>query len=269
MINEELKNEVYDYWNEKSCGSRFSNKEKFSKDYFEEIENHRYLVEPEIFLFAQFTRYHGKKLLEVGVGAGTDFLQWVRAGTKAYGIDLTPLAIEHIRKRLEVYNLTAEDVRVGDCENIPYEENTFDIVYSYGVIHHTPDTEKALKEIIRVCRPGGVCKIMIYNRHSLTAFYHWIYNGLLKGRPWKSISQCLYDCAESKGTKAFTKKEIEDILKKMPVDSIRITSILTYYDKCENYNVILNIIAKSLAYILGGNRVGWFLHIQFNKKKGA
>jgi len=127
----------------------------YSKEYFEEIERRRYdpvVGEPEIFSFAQFTRYSGKKILEVGVGAGTDFIQWVRAGAVAYGIDLTEKAIEHVRRRLEVYNLHAADIRVGDAENLPYEDNTFDLVYSFGVIHHSPDTERALSEIITLQR---------------------------------------------------------------------------------------------------------------------
>ena len=70
MHKEHLKQEVYNYWNKASCGTEFVKKEKFSKEYFEEIEQIRYLVEPEIFAFAQFTRFYGKKVLEVGVGAG-------------------------------------------------------------------------------------------------------------------------------------------------------------------------------------------------------
>jgi len=88
MNTENLKQEVYSYWNKASCGTEFVKQEKFTKEYFEEIEKIRYSLEPEIFSFAQFTRYHEKKILEVGVGAGTDFLQWVKAGTQAHGIDL-------------------------------------------------------------------------------------------------------------------------------------------------------------------------------------
>ena len=82
MNNENLKQEVYKYWNNASCGTEHTKKDKFSKEYFEEIEQLRYAAEPEIFSFAQFTRFKDKKLLEVGIGAGTDFLQWVRAVIK-------------------------------------------------------------------------------------------------------------------------------------------------------------------------------------------
>ena len=79
-IPEKLKAEVQTYWNSSPCGTEFSSAERYSKNYFDEIEQHRYLVEPEIFAFAQFTRFYGKKVLEVGIGAGTDFVQWVRSG---------------------------------------------------------------------------------------------------------------------------------------------------------------------------------------------
>ena len=144
----ELKTRVKEYWNTEACGTDVAEAPKFSRQYFDQIEDNRYRVEPEIFAFAQFTRFRDQKVLEVGIGAGTDFMQWVRAGAKAYGVDLTEEAVEHAKKRLDAYGLSAEEVRVADAENLPYPDNTFDLVYSWGVIHHTPDTIKALEEII-------------------------------------------------------------------------------------------------------------------------
>lgn len=266
---EGLKKEVCDYWNEQVCGSQTTDKAKYSKEYFDEIENHRYLVESEILSFAQFANFSGKKVLEVGIGAGTDFTQWVRAGAKAYGIDLTSEAIEHVNRRLAIYGLKAEEVRVADCEALPYESNSFDLVYSWGVIHHTPNTQKALGEIIRVTRSGATCKIMIYNRHSLYAFYLWARKALLMGRPWKSFSWCIYNFMESTGTKAFTKKEVALMLASLPVEGIRIQPVLTYYDKLGMYNSFIRFAAKVLSILFGGDRAGWFMTIQFNKKQKA
>lgn len=157
----DLKARVHDYWNEAACGSTTTSKTKFSREYFDEIEAHRYRVEPEILSFADFPTARGKKVLEVGVGAGTDFLQWVKAGAHAHGVDLTSEAVDHVTARLDAYGLRAEDVRVADCESLPFEDDSFDLVYSWGVIHHTPDTHRALAEIVRVCRPGGTCKVMV------------------------------------------------------------------------------------------------------------
>lgn len=262
------KKRVYEFWNETTCGTQYSDKDKFTKPYFEDIENYRYSVEPQIFSFAQFTRFYGKKVLEVGIGAGTDFLQWIRAGAKAYGIDLTPEAIRHIEKRLEVYHLKAEEIKVADSESIPYEDNTFDLVYSWGVIHHTPDTRKALREIVRVIRPGGMGKIMVYHKHSLSAFYLWLRKAFFAFRPWKTFSWCLYHYQENIGTKAFTIKEIRTMLKDFPVANVQIRSHITYCDTLEYHNRMLaRRMGEILSYIFSNARVGWFLTIQFEKEK--
>ncbi len=265
--SEQIKSQVKEYWNEETCGTWASGKEKFTREYFEEIEKDRYEVSPEIKAFADFDSYKGKKLLEVGIGAGTDFLQWVRGGAVAYGIDLTEEAVRHIKHRLTLYNLNAEQIIVADCENLPFDDDFFDIVYSFGVIHHTPDTEKAMHEIIRVCRPGGRCKVMIYHRHSILTYLFWVRHALLKLRPWKSLSWVLYHHMESIGTKAYTKNEALKMLDGQPVENIRIKPVLTYYDKLGRFGKFPQICAKALAVLLGGDNAGWFLTIEFDKKK--
>ena len=261
-----LKEDVKDYWNQQACGTQFTDKDKYTLEYFEEIENNRYKVSPEIFSFAQFTRFRGKKVLEIGVGAGTDFLQWVRAGADTYGVDLTEEAIDHVKHRLSLYNLQASGYAVADSENLPFEENTFDLVYSWGVIHHTPNTIKALDEIIRVMKPNGQAKIMIYHRHSLLAFFFWIKHALLKGKPFKTIADILWFKMESIGTKAYTVKEVDKILKSRNVTISEIKPILSYYDKLERFNPFLRFIATWASKFLGGDKVGWFLTFQFSKK---
>ena len=261
-----LKNDVREFWDEKPCGTHTSDKERYTKDYFEEIENKRYSMQPEIFSFAQFSRFKDKKLLEVGVGAGSDFLQWVRAGTKAYGIDLTDEAVQHVKHRLSLYGLEAEQIITADSENLPFEDDTFDIVYSWGVIHHTPDTEKAMKEIIRVCKPGGKCKVMIYHRKSLLAWFFWIKHALLKMKPWLSVADILWNHMESIGTKAYTKYEVEQMLKTEKIKNVRIKPVLSYYDRLERFSPIMQRISKIAAALLGGDRVGWQLTIEFDKE---
>lgn len=263
---EALKRDVYTFWSEKPCGTEYAVSERFSREYFDEIESARYKLEPEIFSFAQFTRYHGQRILEIGVGAGTDFLQWVRAGCVAHGVDLTEESIETVRRRLEVYGLKAEEIRIEDCEDLPYDENTFDLVYCWGVIHHTPDTEKALREIIRVCRPGGTCKVMVYHRRSLVAFYVWVRHALLKLRPWKSFSWGIWHYMESFGTKAYTPGEIREMLKHEAVEDIRITTRLSCHDRLQHRGPAARILANTLANVLGWDRVGWFLTFEFKKK---
>ena len=261
----DLKGEIREFWDANTCGTGVTDQPRFSRQYFDDIEGYRYDTEPEIFSFAQFTRHHGQKMLEVGVGAGTDFVQWVRAGTQAHGIDLTPAAIAHVEHRLDVYGLKAADIRVADAEALPFEDGTFDLVYSWGVIHHSPDTEQALREIVRVTRPGGTCKIMIYNRHSLFAFLMWVKQALFKGKPWRSRAWCLWHHVESVGTKAFTRAEVRQMLSRLPVGDARINTILTYSDRLMHSDPFRRAIANALALALGGRRAGWFMTIEFRK----
>lgn len=266
MNNHELKKEVARYWNKASCGTEYIDKEKFSADYFNEVEQFRYRVEPEIFSFAQFTRFRNKKVLEVGVGAGTDFVQWVRAGAHAYGIDLTQEAIDNATHRLALEGLQAQELLVADAERIPYSDNSFDLVYSWGVIHHSPNTIQCLEEIIRVTKPGGTIKIMIYNRYSLFAFYRYVCAALFKGKPFQMLSTVLYNHQESPGTKAYTFKEIRSILARYPVVIKQLKATVTNHDLLHYKSSLYQSLAYTTACVFGWNHVGWFMTIELQKK---
>lgn len=266
MDNQTLKKEVQNYWNKASCGTEHIRAAKFSHDYFQAIEASRYAIEPEIFSFAQFTRYHGKKVLEVGVGAGTDFTQWVRAGAVAHGIDLTQEAIENTRNRLALYNLSAADLQVADAEAIPHPDDSFDLVYSWGVIHHSPNTIKCLEEIIRVTKPGGTFKIMIYNKNSLFAFYRYLLCGLKKGKMFARWDDIIFHNQESLGTKAYTIKQINALLKNYPVTIKQLRATVTAHDLLYYKSRPVRALAHLLAFICGWRRCGWFMTIECQKQ---
>ena len=158
----DLKDAVRRHWQAEPCGTRDASPGE-RRRFFDEIERDRYAWEPYIKPFARFERGRGKRVLEVGVGAGTDFIQWARAGARAHGIDLTQEAIDHARARLDVYGLEAADLRKGDCESLPYEDDSFDLVYSWGVIHHTGRMWEALDRLCGAVNPGGQLYIAIYN----------------------------------------------------------------------------------------------------------
>lgn len=264
--NTDLKDQVRDFWDNETCGTFLTDKEKFTKEYFEEIEQIRYDMQPEIHEFAEFHKSKNKKILEIGVGAGTDFLQWVRSGAIAYGLDLTEQAIEHVKHRLSLYNLKAEQFKTGDAENLPFEDNFFELVYSWGVIHHTPDTPKAFHEIVRVLQPGGKAKIMIYHRKSILAYLFWIKHALLKGKLNKTVADVLWEHMESIGTKAYTIREVREILKDERIEGLKVYSVLTYYDKLLRFGKPMQLAASVLAKLFGGDKVGWFLLVEFKKK---
>ncbi len=118
----------------------------------------------------EFEGFAGRELLEVGCGMGSDLVQFARGGALVTGLDYTPRSVEITRRRFGVYDLPGRFL-VGDAENLPFPSDTYDVVYSNGVLHHTPDTQRAIDEVHRVLRPGGVAKIMLYHRSSL---YYWL-----------------------------------------------------------------------------------------------
>lgn len=229
--SDSLKDKVRDFWDEQSCDTQVATAPRFSREYFEEIEAFRYSDQPFIHSFAQFTRYHGKRVLEVGFGAGTDFIQWLRAGARVSGIDLTNEAIENVRHRIQAYGLPSpENLQVSDAENLPFESDMFDLGYSFGVLHHTPNTEKAVRELVRVIRPGGELKIMLYNRRSIAMINRWVRFGLLKGRPWRSLRWIVWNMVESPGTKGYTPRELIRMLTAARLRNIHVHTEITSMD---------------------------------------
>lgn len=195
---------VRSFWNENPCGSRYQTSP-------EDFQNHaaaRYSLEPYIREFAEFGAARDKRVLEIGVGMGADYLEWLKAGARATGIDLTLAGIETTRQRCRAYGFEA-DVRVGDAEDLPFSANTFDLVYSYGVLHHSSDTQRCIDETWRVLKPGGILKIMLYHHPSLTGLMLWARYGLLRR---KSLRQSVRDHLESPETKTFTRNEIGRML---------------------------------------------------------
>ncbi len=248
-----LKGDVHNFWNRESCGVFATEAAKHTKEYFDEIEAFRYWDQPFIHEFAQFTRYHGKKVLEVGFGAGTDFTQWLRAGAKVSGIDLTEEALENLRRRIEVFQLPQpEYIGVGDAEKLTFPDNTFDLGYSFGVLHHSPNTEQAISELVRVVRPGGEVKIMVYNRRCLCAFKTWIRYALLRGKPWKSVRWALWHHMESPGTKGYTALELKRIFEALPLQNIQIHFYITSADYVA-FSAFkpLNLLIRALIRLAG------------------
>jgi SAM-dependent methyltransferase len=163
--NADLKQRVRAFWQAHPCGTKFSDAEMGTPEFFERVEAHRYTKEWHIPEAADFAGARGLRVLEIGCGLGTDGAQFAQAGAHYTGIDLTEAAIELARKRFELSGLSGE-FRVGDAENLDFADDSFDRVYSHGVLHHTPDTARAVAEIHRVLKPGGQAIVMLYHRGS-------------------------------------------------------------------------------------------------------
>jgi ubiquinone/menaquinone biosynthesis C-methylase UbiE len=192
--------EVREFWDSDPCGTRYL----ADPQGFEEHARARYALEPHIPGFAQFAGARGLKVLEVGVGMGADFLEWLKAGAHATGVDVSPVSLEQARRRCELAGYRP-DLRVANAEHLPFPDNFVDVVYSYGVMHHSPDTAQCLREACRVLMPGGRARIMLYHHPSLTGAMLWLRYGLFRGKP---LRRAVYDHLESPGTKTFTQAEV-------------------------------------------------------------
>lgn len=178
-----IKRQVRAWWNARPCGSTVSQHEVGSRAFFEEVERHRYAQEYHIPQVVNFPAWAGKDVLEIGCGMGTDLVQFARAGARVTGIDLTPRSVEITRQRFALYALPGK-FQTADAENLPFAEESFDLVYSHGVLHHTPDTQKAVDEVYRVLKPGGTAIVMLYNKHS---YNYWINIRVLRALAFAAI----------------------------------------------------------------------------------
>jgi SAM-dependent methyltransferase len=160
-----LKERVRAFWQANPCGVKFADAEPGTRLFYERVEEHRYRTEWHIPEAAEFQRARGLKVLEIGCGLGTDGAQFARAGADYTGVDLTEAAIELAGRRFELFDLKG-NFKVADAENLDFADDTFDLVYSHGVLHHTPDTARAVREIHRVLKPGGRAVVMLYHRDS-------------------------------------------------------------------------------------------------------
>jgi ubiquinone/menaquinone biosynthesis C-methylase UbiE len=210
--NPELKAKVREHWDREPCGTRGLESDD-PRERLREAEKIRYEVDAHIPAFARFDEARGLRVLEIGVGAGTDFVQWLRAGASAVGIDLSPNSLGEARARVraEGFDSGEAELVVGDAERLPFADASFDVVYSYGVLHHSPDTQAAIREVHRVLKPGGEARLMVYHVPSWTGLMLWAVHGVARLR-WMTPREAIYKHLESPGTKAYTLAEARRLL---------------------------------------------------------
>jgi ubiquinone/menaquinone biosynthesis C-methylase UbiE len=220
------KEKVRDFWNRLPCGTRGNPYPQGTREYFNWVETERYTREPFIERFAEWPRWQGKSVLEMGVGAGSDFVRFTRFSARSVGLDLADTGVRLVKQRLRSERLP-ENVLVGDVETLPFGDGVFDFVYSWGVIHHTENTGAAVRELLRVLKDGGRFCVMIYHRYSLVCLQAYLIYGLLRGRPWESIDSIARDHLESFGTKVYSEAQARALFANQEV---RITHVITPYD---------------------------------------
>jgi SAM-dependent methyltransferase len=225
--------QVREYWDSRPCNIRHSARPFGTREYFDEVEARKYFVEPHIPAFAQFSRWKGKKVLEIGCGIGTDSTNFARAGADLTAVELSEQSLEVCRKRFEVYGLKARFYKANSerlSSFVPVEP--YDLIYSFGVIHHTPHPEKVLEEIKKYCRPETEIRLMLYAKWSWKVF--WIIFKCGKGAIWKAdelvakYSEAQTGCPISY---YYSFKEIRDLLRDYEILELRKDHIFPYLVK--------------------------------------
>jgi SAM-dependent methyltransferase len=174
-------------WDNRACGalSAEENEQAGSLSFFDRMTRRRYgRDDPWVPEVLNFPAMAGKETLEIGHGMGCDLVHAAKAGAILHGIDLTPNHHEIAKRHLASNGLHA-DLHLCDASDLPFESNSFDIVYSLGVLHHTDDTIRCIGEAYRVLKPGGTFIVALYHYWSVSHLYHVLYRGLWRGDLWR------------------------------------------------------------------------------------
>lgn len=164
---------VQRYWDARPCNIRHSPQPVGSREYFDEVEARKYFVEPHIPRFADHTAWAGKRILEIGCGIGTDTINFARAGAHITAVDLSGESLAVAKRRAEVFGVADRiDFVQGNAEELDtaVPPQRYDLVYSFGVLHHTPRPDRAFDQIKRYVAPGSTIKVMVYYRYSWKVF---------------------------------------------------------------------------------------------------
>jgi ubiquinone/menaquinone biosynthesis C-methylase UbiE len=258
---EEEKLRAREQWDQDPCGALYGKEHEFgTREFFDTVERHRYTEYapwmPAIMGFADFP---GARLLEIGCGMGSDLLQFARGGAVCTGVDLTPRSIEVSRHRFELYGERA-DFLLSDGEHLPFSNESFDVVYSNGVLHHTPDTAGAIREVHRVLRRGGIAKVMLYHKNS---FAYWgemilrrgILGGeFLRGRSPEEIMSRWVEYSEHGArplVKAYSRKQARKLFSMFSDVKIEVEQMTR-----EDLHFLSRLVSKNLFTRLSRN-IGW------------
>jgi 2-polyprenyl-3-methyl-5-hydroxy-6-metoxy-1,4-benzoquinol methylase len=224
---------VRDFWDARPCNIRHSqiDIDADPEGYDHEVAQRKYFVEPHIRNFAQHARWKDKKVLDLGCGIGTDTVTFAVAGAHVTAVDISPRSIEIARKRAKAYKLPIRFL-CGDIEELPHilEPQTFDLVYSFGVLHHTPRPERVIAHLRdHYMGPGSTLKLMLYNRYSWKAF--WILAAYGKFQFWRWAELIARHSEAQTGcpiTRTYTPELVREMLDGFIIEDLRVDHIFPY-----------------------------------------
>ena len=260
--------DVQRFWDSRPCNVRHSPKPVGSREYFDEVETRKYLVEPHIPAFAEFERWSGKRVLEVGCGIGTDTVNFARAGASVTAVDLSGESLGIARERAQVMGVAdrIEFVQANAEElSSALTAEPYDLVYSFGVVHHTPRPERALASMRALTTAGGTLRLMVYHRRSWKVASILARNG---GRLWRTDELVARHSEAQTGcpvTYTYTRRQGRELVersgfrvKRLWVDHVfpyRIADYVEYrYVKEAHFRWMPNQLFRALE-----RRAGWHL----------
>lgn len=216
-----LENNIREYWNNQPCNIKHSLFPVGSKEYFEEVRNKRYHVEPHILKFADFDMWRGKRVLEIGCGIGTDAIEFAKAGADYTGIDISTASLAIAKERFEIYNLPGTLLNLDATSDQLSQLGSFDLIYSFGVLHHYPNVDKVIDSVSTMLLPNGKFKFMVYAENS------WKYAMIKQGLDqFEAQADCPY-------AEVYTREKVHTLLNnKFTIDCIE-------QDHCFMYQVDL------------------------------
>jgi len=264
---------VKKYWDDRPCNIRHSSSEFGTKQYFDEVEAKRYFVESHNPEFAEFARWKDKDVLEIGCGIGTDTINFARAGARVTAIDVSKKSINIAKKRAEVFGLSNQiefiEMSAEDMSELIRVGAKFDFIYSFGVIHHTPNPQRVFNQLPDLMKPDAKCRFMLYYRYSWKVFRILATYGRLKF--WK-VDEIVADHSEAQFgcpiTFTYTKKSAKRSLNEAGLSVKRswINHIFPWridkyknhkYEKTWFWKLIPDIIFNKVKRI-----IGWHLLIE-------
>ncbi len=257
-------------WQNDPCGLLDELTDKTATvDFFEAIDRNRYDEHaPWLREAAGFDGFTGRKVLEVGFGMGTDLFQIARSGAEVHGVDLVPKHLEIATKRFEVFGIPAE-LQIADAENLPFDDNSFDSVYTFGVIHHTPDTQKAVDEIHRVLKPGGNAVIGVYHKNSAYYLFDVVLTQYILMRQFlrESFAETVSRIESRKKSdaiplvKVYSRLQFGHLLRAF--ETVKIDS---YHIERSHFGVLRRFVGGEMPNRRSA-RLGWYLLAHCKKKK--
>jgi ubiquinone/menaquinone biosynthesis C-methylase UbiE len=248
---------VKDYWNNQPCNVKHSSREINTKEYFEEVIKKRYFVEPHIIKFMDLEKWKGKKVLEIGCGIGSDAYMFASNGADYTGIELSDKTLEISKKRFEIFGLSGNFYNMNAEDLSKFDDNTFDLIYSFGVIHHTVNPDKIINEVRRVLKPGGTFKLMLYATNSWKKIMIDVGLDQYEAQPNTPIAY------------TYTNEEVNNLLSEFTNINIEQTHIFPYkIPEYKNNTYVKEAWFENMPDVMYDalkTKLGWHLCISCNK----